>query len=198
MIAHLKGTLIQKDTGHCIVDVNGVGYLVIISALSGEALPCIGAEISLHIYTHVREDQLQLFGFATVLEKNIFTRLLNVSGIGPKMALSLLSGLSPNDIVGAVIKEDLARLSAIQGVGKKTAERLVVELRDKFIKEFPNLETSQAALPEKGGVYNDALSALMNLGYSKQVSESTLAKIELSKDINVQTAVRLALKAVSK
>lgn len=191
MIARLKGTLTGKFEDHVIVDIGGVGYQAFVSSICLRELPATGVEVLLHIYTHVREDQLTLFGFASHEEKSIFLRLLNVSGIGPKMALTILSGLAPHAVVDAVIKEDLACLNSIQGVGKKTAERIIVDLKDKFIKEFGG---AGAMHTTNKPLYHDTLSALINLGYPKIIAEKTLAKVRIGNHTTVQTAVKEALK----
>lgn len=190
MIAHLKGLLAEKSVDHVILDVNGVGYQVFVSQIGISRLPETSQEASFHIYTHVREDQLTLFGFLTREEKTIFQRLLNVSGIGPKLAMTILSGLAPHDLVHAVVKEDLARISSIQGIGKRTAERIVVDLKDKFLKEFGSIGTGATAKP----LYNDALSALVNLGYPRMTIEKVLAKIGIKEGSTVQSIVKESLK----
>ncbi len=191
MLAKLKGVLSEKSNDHVIVDVGGGGYMVFLSTLALSALPAEGNEASFYIHTHVREDQLTLFGFSTREEKSIFLRLMEVSGIGPKMAMSILSGMAPHDIVSAVVKEDLARLYAIPGVGKKTAERIVVDLKDKFLKEFGG---GGAVQPANKPLYNDAISALTNLGYQRPLAEKALAGITLEPHMTVQAIVRQALR----
>lgn len=195
MIARLKGILAEKFDDHAIIDVGGVGYLVSISTTCRNQLPEIGREASLHIYTHVREDQISLYGFASAEEKLIFLRLLNVSGIGPKMALAILSGLQPHDVVDAVVKEDLVRLHSIPGVGKKTAERIVVDLKDKFLKEFAGIGASPVI---NKPLYNDALSALINLGYPRATVEKAFVKIGMGNHLTVQAIVKESLKELQK
>jgi Holliday junction DNA helicase RuvA len=191
MLARLKGILSEKSNDHVIIDVGGVGYQVFLSALALSGIPSDGETVSLYIHTHVREDQLTLFGFATREEKAIFLRLMDVSGIGPKMAMSILSGMAPHDIVNAVVKEDLARLHAIPGIGRKTAERIVVDLKDKFIKEFGGGASVQ---PADKPLYNDAVSALVNLGYQRASAEKALAGITFEPHMTVQAIVRQALR----
>jgi Holliday junction DNA helicase RuvA len=168
VIAHLRGRLTQKDPARVIVDVNGVGYEVFVPLTTFTALPNTGSEVSIDIHTHVREDTIALYGFKTPRERNIFEKLMTISGIGPKLAVTILSGGSVEDLVGAIKRSDLARLTAIPGVGKKTAERIILELRDKF-QEFPEAQP-------KSAVESDVLSALENLGYSRPLSESALAR----------------------
>lgn len=163
MIARLRGKLAEKEPSRVVIDVHGVGYEVHIPLTTFTALPDSGAEVSVDIYTHVREDALSLFGFSSRQERRVFERLIGVSGIGPRLAVTILSGGSVESLVGAIRRGDLARLTSIQGVGKKTAERIVLELKDK-LQEF----TMEAA---KVPVESDVLSALENLGYSRVVAE---------------------------
>lgn len=168
MIAHLRGTLAQKDPARVIVDVNGVGYEVFVPLTTFTALPETGSEVSIDVHTHVREDLIALYGFSTRRERNIFEKLMTISGIGPKLAVTILSGGSVEDLVGAIRRSDLARLTAIPGVGKKTAERIILELKDK-LQDF-----SEA--PVKSAVEADVMSALENLGYSRALAESALRR----------------------
>ncbi|HTW48056.1 MAG TPA: Holliday junction branch migration protein RuvA [Acidobacteriaceae bacterium] len=163
MIAHLRGRLFSKQPGQAIVEAGGVGYDVTISVPTFTALPAEGGEVSLYIYTQVREDTLALFGFMERDEKRLFERLITVSGVGPKLAVTILSGLNPERTVAAIRAQDHAMLTRIPGVGKKLAERLVVELKDK-------LEDFAAAAPVPGvtaPAAEDVLSALVNLGYQR-------------------------------
>ena len=162
MIAHLRGRLISKSPGQAIVEAGGVGYDVTISVPTFTALPAEGAEVSLHIHTQVREDILALFGFLEREEKRLFERLITVSGVGPKLAVTILSGLNPERTVAAIRAQDHATLTRIPGVGKKLAERLVVELKDK-------LEDMAVApvVGVKAPAAEDVLSALVNLGYQR-------------------------------
>jgi holliday junction DNA helicase RuvA len=166
VIAHLRGKLMQKDPARVIIDVHGVGYEVCIPLTTFSSLPDLGAEVSIDIHTHVREDIIALYGFSTRRERAIFEKLMTISGIGPKLAVTILSGGSVEDLVGAIKRGDLARLTAIPGVGKKTAERIVLELKDKF-KEF-------AEAAPKPTVEVDVVSALENLGYTRAIAESAL------------------------
>lgn len=173
MIAHLKGQLIYKSPEHTVVDVNGVGYKVFTPLSTYYSLPKPGESISLRIHTRVREDELKLFGFLTKEEQTIFEKLITINKVGPKLALGILSGMSPADLLTAIKNNDAARLSAIPGVGKKTAERLALEMKDKL----SDLGLEMEHLPDPsspGGFYEDALSALVNLGYKKPQAEKAL------------------------
>jgi Holliday junction DNA helicase RuvA len=170
MIAHLRGRLIHKQPGQAIVEAAGVGYDITISVPTFTALPSVGAEASLHIHTQVREDQIALFGFLEREEKRLFERLITVSGVGPKLAITLLSGLSPERTVQAIRAQDHAQLTRIPGVGKKLAERLVVELKDK-LNDFAAAPTPVAV---QGAAVEDVLSALVNLGYQRPAAEKAI------------------------
>lgn len=179
MIAHLRGTIFEKHPNEVIVEAGGVGYAVQIPISTYTALPDTGTIVSLRIHTHVREDALLLFGFMTVEEKFVFERLITVSGIGPKLAITVLSGLATSDLVAAIRSGDLARLVRIPGVGKKTAERIVLELKDKLSPAAaPELAGSPAlpGAPIVTGLEGDVLSALQNLGCSRQAAEEAVRK----------------------
>ena len=164
MIGRLTGRLASKSTDHVVLDVAGVGYLVHIPLSTFYELPEAESPASLWIHTHVREDTLALYGFLTERERSLFLLLLGVAGIGPKVALTVLSGIPPSELVEALCKQDIRRLVAVPGVGKKTAERLIVELKDKMPAATPD-EVPQA--PASGRPKEDLLSALVNLGYSR-------------------------------
>lgn len=198
MIAHLKGILIKKTPETMIVETGGVGYEVIAPLSTFYALPADKEQISLHIYTHVREDALTLFGFNTNLEKEIFRLLISVSGIGPKLAINILSGIGPDELLTAITRGDALRLQSIPGVGKKTAERMVLELKDKAGKISSDLELppALAASSEEQRVIDDAVSALLNLGYraksARQAVEKAFAVInELNLEAIIKEALRL-------
>jgi holliday junction DNA helicase RuvA len=168
VIARLSGTLLEKQVPRLIVDVGGVGYDVLVPLSTFYAVGEPGAAVTLRIHTHVREDALQLYGFATPLEQLLFERLIGVSGIGPKLALGTLSGIESTELVQAVRQGDVARLTRIPGIGRKTAERLVIELRDRL----PEAASAPAAVVDTGGdVRDDVLSALVNLGYQPHAVE---------------------------
>ncbi len=173
MIAHLKGQLTYKSPEHSIVNVNGVGYKVFTPLSTYYSLPKPGESISLRIHTRVREDELKLFGFLTEEEQAIFEKLITINKVGPKLALGILSGMSPSDLLTAIINKDAARLSSIPGVGKKTAERLALEMKDKLSDLALEME-HQPDSASPGGFFEDALSALLNLGYKKPQAEKAL------------------------
>jgi holliday junction DNA helicase RuvA len=172
MIAHLRGRLLVKHPNQAIVETGGVGYEVTISVPTFSDLPAAGSEVALHVHTHVREDQLALYGFLRLAEKHLFEKLLTVSGIGPKLAITILSGMAADEMVGAIRGNDVARLTRIPGIGRKTAERMVLELRDKLPTPAPGQEV---ATPVMTPVEEDVLSALVNLGYQRAAAEKTLA-----------------------
>lgn len=195
MIAHLRGRLFAKDPGHVIVDAGGVGYEVIISIPTFTALPAEGAEVSLHVYTQVREDILALYGFLDLKEKRLFERLITVSGVGPRLAVTILSGLSPERTVNAIRAQDHATLTHIPGVGKKLAERLVVELKDKL----EDMAVAPAAVVSAGPAAEDALSALTNLGYQRPAAQKAIeAAVEKEKSLgqDFDGLFRAALKVI--
>jgi Holliday junction DNA helicase RuvA len=170
MIAHLRGRLFLKTPGRIILEAGGVGYEVIISIPTFTALPQEGAEVSLHIYTQVREDILALFGFLELDEKRLFERLITVSGVGPKLAVTILSGLNPERTVAAIRGQDHATLTRIPGVGKKLAERLVVELKDKL----EDMTVTPVAAVHSAPAADDVLSALLNLGYQRAAAQKAI------------------------
>jgi Holliday junction DNA helicase RuvA len=177
MIAHLRGTLIAKRPNQAIVEAGGVGYDVIVPVSTFTALPGDGAEVRLHIHTHVREDALQLFGFATTEEKSLFEKLIAVSGIGPKLAVTILSGLAVNDLVSAIRNGQVEMLVRIPGVGKKTAERVALELRDKLEGVTPAAAAPGQPPPALlSAVDQDVLSALVNLGCQRAAAETAIRK----------------------
>jgi holliday junction DNA helicase RuvA len=170
MIAHLRGKLIHKQPGQAIVEAAGVGYDVTISVPTFTALPVVAGEVALHIHTQVREDQISLFGFLEREEKRLFEKLITVSGVGPKLAITLLSGLSADRVVQAIRAQDHAQLTRIPGVGKKLAERLVVELKDKL----NDFAVAPAHVTVQGAAVEDVLSALVNLGYQRPAAEKAI------------------------
>lgn len=198
MIAHLRGRLFSKNPGQAIVECGGVGYDVTISVATFSALPAEGAEVTLHIHTHVREDQLALFGFAEEQEKRLFEKLLIISGIGPKLAITVLSGISADRLVAAIRSGDHATLTRIPGIGKKTAERVVLELKDKLEGLAANLPAT-AGGAHHGPAGDDALSALVNLGYARPVAQKAIETVvarnpEAAQDF--ETLFRAAMAAI--
>jgi Holliday junction DNA helicase RuvA len=205
MIAHLSGTLLAKQATSVILDVGGVGYEVTIPVSIFYDMEEPGAHIALRIYTYVREDALQLFGFRTARERELFTLLISVSGIGPKSAIAMLSGMNADEIVNAIRSNNLARLTSIPGLGKKTAERLVIELRDKMTAlSHPALDAELAAqasgaAPSEDTLREDTLSALTNLGYQRAAAEKALNQaMQEGGDLSVELLLRRSLKSLSK
>jgi Holliday junction DNA helicase RuvA len=174
MIAHLRGKLLAKHPNQAVVETAGVGYDVTISVPTFSDLPALGGEVALHIHTHVREDQIALYGFLRPSEKLLFEKLITVSGIGPKLAITILSGMAADEMVRAIRGNDIARLTRIPGIGKKTAERMVLELRDKLPEVSP---TASPAIPIMSATEEDVLSALVNLGYQRATAEKALAAV---------------------
>lgn len=172
MIAHLRGKLLAKHPNQIVVETGGVGYEVNISVPTFSELPANGSEVALHIHTHVREEVIALYGFLRPAEKQLFEKLMTVSGIGAKLAITILSGMAADEMAGAIRGNDLARLTRIPGIGKKTAERMVLELRDKL----PAAGTSAPTVPALNATEEDVLSALVNLGYQRVAAEKTLAR----------------------
>ena len=206
MIAHLSGTLRAKHATSVIIDVGGVGYEVTIPVTTfydlGEPP---SASVQLHVYTHVREEALQLFGFRTLRERELFTLLISVSGIGPKSAVAMLSGMSADEIVAAIRQSNYARLTSIPGVGRKTAERLVIELRDKMASlSGPALEQEFAAgggapAQSEDALREDTLAALLQLGFPKPAAEKAIGgAMQEGGDLSVETLLRRSLRQLSK
>ena len=206
MIAHLSGTLLSKEPNQVIIDVGGVGYDVTIPLSTFYELDDQKADVQLLIYTHVKEDALQLYGFKTAGERKLFVHFISVSGVGPKLGIALLSHMKADELIESIKSNNLARLTQIPGVGRKTAERLVVDLRDKMI------QMSQAQVAEQTGtkpesVYvssedtmrGDALSALLNLGYQRSAAEKSIdAALNEGGDITVESILRRSLKKLAR
>jgi Holliday junction DNA helicase RuvA len=178
MIAHLKGTLLKKTTDSLIIDNSGVGYEVFVPLSTFYSLPEEDETINLHIHTHVKEDAFILFGFKTILEKKVFRLLITISGIGPKLAINILSGIGPDELIEAIARGDVVKLQSIPGVGKKTAERIALELKDKAGKISSDLSIPpvKARTPEDKTILDDALSALLNLGYPAKAASRAVEK----------------------
>ena len=196
MIAHLRGTLLSKRPNQAVVEVGGVGYDVTISVPAFTELPAAGKEVALHIHTHVREDVIALYGFLQLAEKHLFEKLITVSGIGPKLAITILSGMEAGGMAKAIRGNDVARLTQIPGIGKKTAERMVLELRDKL----PAREAEPSeAVAAPGGISEDVISALVNLGYQRSDAEKALAvTAKNGKPESFELMFREALAALSR
>ena len=199
MIAQLRGRILEKHPNRIVVDVGGVGYDVFVPLSTFYGLGDAGSDISLRIHTHVREDALALYGFRTILEQDLFERLISVSGIGPKVALGVLSGIEPLEFTRAIERSDVARLTAIPGVGRKTSERIVLELKDRL----PRVQVEQAVAGEveaaPGGVRDDVLSALVNLGYHRPLAEKAVAAaIKAVPDGGFEPTLKQALREMAK
>ena len=200
MIAHLRGRVFDKQPNRLIVDVAGVGYDVSVPLSTFYAAGEPGAEVALRVHTHVREDQIALYGFLTALELAVFERLIEVSGIGPRLALAVLSGMEPRDLVGAIQRGDVARLTRIPGVGKKTAERMVVDLRDRLPQAGPGESAGPGdAAPAGNRRRDDLASALANLGYARRAIDKAL-DVVLEGDVEApfEQLLRAALRALSR
>ena len=196
MIAYLRGLVLDKHPNRVVVDVAGVGYDVYVPLSTFYDLGEAGAEVSLRIHLHVREDTLQLYGFLTELERQLFERLIGISGIGPKLAIAVLSGMDPRDMVAAVERADVARLTRIPGVGKKTAERIVLELKDKIAQlAAPTSEQPAAAAPSADRLRADLLSALQNLGYHRPQAERAIeSAVSGASELTFEQALRGVLR----
>lgn len=202
MIAFLSGKLLEKSANTVIVDVAGVGYEVTIPLSTFYELGEAGSDVSLRIYTHVREDAIQLFGFKTNRERDLYLKLISVQGVGAKSGITMLSGMNAEEIVAAIRTDNLAKLTAIPGVGRKTAERLVIELRDK-VGELSAAAVGESAISTTGApgddVFDDALSALLNLGYQKNAAEKAVQQVRQDGvEANVQKILRAALQRLAK
>ena len=207
MIAHLSGTLLSKQATSVIVDVAGVGYDVAIPLSTFYELGDVGEPVQLRVYTHVREDVIQLFGFKTARERELFLQLISVDGVGPSLAIKLLSGMNADEMIASIRTNNLVRLVAIPGVGRKTAERLVVDLRDKIAAlSSPALEEEFAAKAAGGGaptstdaMRSDAMSALANLGYQKAAAEKAVKNaIDEGGELSVEAILRRSLRSLAK
>jgi Holliday junction DNA helicase RuvA len=197
VIAHLRGHILDKQPNRIVIDVTGVGYEVFVPLSTFYDLGDVGDNVSLRTHTHVREDAILLYGFATELEQQLFERLIGVSGIGPKVALSVLSGIEPPELVRAIERGDLARLTAIPGVGKKTSERIVLELKDRLPRAVAAaIEPAAAAAPS---MRDDVLSALVNLGYHRPLAEKAVdAAMKAAPDGGFERTLRQALRELAK
>jgi Holliday junction DNA helicase RuvA len=204
MIAHLSGTLLSKQATSVIVDVSGVGYEVNIPLSTFYDLENEGSNVKLRIYTHVKEDALQLYGFKTARERELFINFISVSGIGPKLGIALLSGMSADELIASIKSNNLARLTLIPGVGRKTAERLIVDLREKMAalsaaqqEEEPGAKPEAAEAPSEDSVRSQALSGLMNLGYQRSAAEKAVdAALAEGGEITVESILKRSLRKI--
>jgi holliday junction DNA helicase RuvA len=195
MIAHLRGKLLAKHPNQIVVETGGVGYEMNISVATFSELPAAGADVALHVHTHVREDVIALYGFLHLAEKQLFEKLMTVSGIGAKLAITILSGIAAEELARSIRANDVVRLTKIPGIGKKTAERMVLELRDKL----PSVsQTPDATLPAPSAIHEDVLSALVNLGYQRPLAEKTLASLRSDENAPFDSIFRQALAMLSK
>lgn len=197
MIAHLRGRIVEKQPNRIVVDVNGVGYDVSVPLSTFYGLGESGAEIALRIHTHVREDALLLYGFSTRLEQDLFERLISVSGIGPKVALAVLSGIEPSGLISAIHHADLGRLTAIPGVGKKTAERIVLELKDR-LPQGAHTPAPEGSAASPSVLRDDVLSALVNLGYHRPLAEKAVDAAIKVKAGDFEGTLRQALRELAR
>ena len=198
MIAHLRGTILEKQPNRIVVDVGGVGYDVAVPLSTFYGLADAGGTVALRVHTHVREDAITLFGFATALELDLFERLIGISGIGPKVGLAVLSGIEPSELVTAIERGDLARLTAIPGVGKKTAERIVLELKDRLPKAHTAAPVT--GIDDAPVLRDDLVSALLNLGYHRPLAEKGVdaALKAVGRDAGFERTLKQALRELAK
>ena len=198
MIAQVRGRLIQKGPGSVVVEANGLGYQVFVSLTTFYELPELEQSVVLHTHTHVREDALQLFGFSTPLEKELFQILIGVTGIGPKLALNILSGIRPEELLQSLDQRDMNRLQAVPGIGRKMAERMVVDLQEKARKMESRWALPPQEKPLLEGVAEDVISALLNLGYKKVQAEKAVEIVfRQDPDLNLEKALKAGLKILA-
>jgi Holliday junction DNA helicase RuvA len=201
VIAHLRGTIHEKYPNRIVIDVSGVGYDVFVPLSTFYGLGDTGAGVALRVHTHVRDDAIVLYGFATLVEQELFERLISVSGIGPKVALAVLSGIEPQDLIGAIERGDVTRLTAIPGVGKKTSERIVLELKDR-LPRAATIAPAAAGAPPPSALRDDVVSALVNLGYHRPLAEkaadAAVKTLGSSPDAGFERALRQALRELAK
>jgi holliday junction DNA helicase RuvA len=202
VIASLRGKILEKHPNRIVVDVNGVGYEVFVPLSTFYGLGDPGSEIVVRVHTHVREDALLLYGFVTLLEQELFERLIGIGGIGPKLALAVLSGIEPMELIGAIERGDVARLTAIPGVGKKTSERIVLELKDRLPRARPAVVSAGGGAPDVPVLRDDVVSALVNLGYHRPLAEkaadAAIAMRGSSSDAGFERVLKQALRELAK
>lgn len=198
MIALLNGQIAYKSLDHVILDVGGVGYRLLVPLSTYYTLPDSG-QAQLHVHTHVREDAIQLFGFGSSEEKDIFSILISVSGVGPKLAINILSHIPTAELATALANSDITRLSSLPGIGKKTAERLSLELKEKVAQyATAGSESDQAFSANSSSLVDDLLSALVNLGYKENAARKALESMEIAPDVQLETTLKAALKLLGK
>ncbi len=201
MIAHLTGILLSKSPQSVIVDTAGVGYQILIPLSTFYQLPDEMEKVSLHVYTHVRQDMLQLFGFQTEIEKEVFLLLISVSGIGPKLSLNILSGIGLEDLLGAIVRADSERIAAAPGVGKKTSQRITLELREKasYLSEGAGVLPRERVEIKNKEIFDDGLSALINLGYPSKSARRVIENVlRNNSDMNLDTLLKEALRNLAR
>jgi len=201
MIARINGTLLYKSTDHTIIDAGGIGYRIFVPLTTFYELPSVGHPVTLNIHTHFKQDAINLFGFHTDREKEVFLLMISVAGIGPRLAMNILSGITPEELIIAVSRGNLSRLVTVPGVGKKMAERMVVELREKMARLSAEEEAYEAdeSTEENRLLEEDALSALVNLGYKKAAAKSALEGVvkELTETVTLDMLLKKSLKILS-
>ena len=198
MIAQVRGRLIHKEPGSVVVEANGLGYRVFVSLTTFYELPELEQAVILHTHTHVREDALQLFGFSTPLEREMFQVLIGVTGIGPKLALNILSGITPEELLLSLDRRDMNRLQAVPGIGRKTAERMVLDLEEKARKIAARAALAPSQPRPTGGLTEDVVSALLNLGYKKAQAEKAVERIlRQDPDLTLEKALKETLKILA-
>jgi len=199
MIGYLEGKLRQKSPDYIIVDVHGVGYRIHVPLSTFYDLPETGQTVSLNIHTHVREDLIQLYGFRTLAEKDMFLHLITINGVGPRLAVNILSGISPDELRRTVLNQDHRRLKNVPGVGKKIAERIMLELRDRLKLKLPGREEGAVPFPAESDTCSDALSALLNLGYKPSEAERAVKRAQqnLGESPSIEGLLREALKMLA-
>ena len=198
MIARLRGTLVDKTPSRLVVDAGGVGYDVQVPLSTFYVVGDAGTGVALRIHTHVREDVIALYGFATELEQDLFERLIAISGVGPKLALAVLSGIEPAELVRAVRVQDVARLTAIPGIGKKTAERISLELKDRLPQAVAATDAPGSAAAPADQMKTDLLSALLNLGYQRQAAERAIERAAKDGSGGFEQTLKTALRLLMK
>lgn len=200
MIALISGKIAYKGISHVVIDAHGVGYRIIIPLTTFYELPETGNDITLQVYTHVKQDGINLFGFYTIQEKDIFELMLSVSGIGPKMSINILSGISVSELIKAIAGGDVKKLVSIPGLGKKTAERLILELKEKIVKKMKSEDVAAGADTRRDEdiIRDDVLSALVNLGYKNNIAQDALDKVirESKQELAMDQLLKLTLKVL--
>ncbi|MFA6431303.1 MAG: Holliday junction branch migration protein RuvA [Candidatus Margulisiibacteriota bacterium] len=196
MISHLYGILDHVDTNHVIIDVNNVGYHVKVPAAILNRMPAVGEKVKLLTVQIVKEDDVSLYGFLAKEERALFTHFLSVSGVGPKTAMAVISGFPIDKIISAVACSDVALISSIPGIGKKTAERIIVELKEKFAKVYSPNPTDRGVPIKDSSVVNDSIAALISLGYSHKEAREAVSRVALKEGDGVETVVKQSLKAL--